>query len=392
MSTAPRLSPLAGPGQRHLLYQMVQFSRSLHAAGLTVNPAGLVDFARCLDWIDISSRAEFRAAARATLISGYPDIPVFEREFAAFWAVPAAAGEPEREDEGKRERPAGEARPIAAGRMLTAAGAEPPKRDEAAEEEPPAWSPDEILMHRDFALMSELELQRAQRLVTQLIALLANTASRRTAAARKREELDLRRMLRRNALRGADGWEFHYRRRKIRRTRLQLLCDVSGSMARYSRFLIPFIWAMRRQLARVDVAVFATRLTVITDLLRSRSIEHSLREVAAEARDWGGGTDIGACLAQFSDRFASATHRAQTVAIVLSDGWDRGDPQRMHAAMQRLRARVHRLLWLNPLLGHTGYQPLCQGMRTALPFIDHFLPAHNLDSFAGLLRRLRTMV
>lgn len=391
MSEPVLLSPLTAPGQRHLLHQVLRFSRSLHEAGLAINPASLIDLGRCLDYIDIRNRADFHAAARATLVSAQADLPLFDKAFEAFWAVPDATERPVRErmdeageDQADEQGPTG-------GLTLERAGIGEGQPAGEPGDDPLAWSAHEVLVRKNFKHMSEQELDEARRLIAGLIALLASTASRRITASRKRSELDLRRMLRRNALRAGDGIEFRYRRRRIKRTRLLLLCDVSGSMERYSRFLIQFIYALRQQLARIDVAVFSTRMTVITHLLRWRSVERSLQEVAAEVRDWGGGTDIGSSLRAFNDRFSSGMHRTHSVAIVLSDGWDRGDAARMREEMQRLHQRVRRLLWLNPLLGHADYQPLCQGMRTAMPFIDDFLPGHNLESLAGLLRHLRTI-
>jgi uncharacterized protein len=197
-------------------------------------------------------------------------------------------------------------------------------------------------------------------------------------------------MLRHNAFFAQDELRLLYRKKKIKKIKLMLLCDVSGSMERYSRFLIQFIYAMRQQLASLDVAVFSTRMTVISDFLHRQNVQQSLREISANVRDWGGGTNIGNSLREFNKRFARDAIAAHTVVIILSDGWDRGDATVMREEMQQLHRRVHKLVWLNPLLGDAHYQPLCRGIQTALPFIDHFLPAHNLESFAQLIRLLRT--
>jgi uncharacterized protein with von Willebrand factor type A (vWA) domain len=160
-------------------------------------------------------------------------------------------------------------------------------------------------------------------------------------------------------------------------------------MSRYSRFLLEFIYALRRELPDTEVAVFATRMSVITDLLRAGSVARSLREVAARAGDWGGGTDIGGCLRDFNDRYARQLLRSDSTVVLLSDGWDRGDAGLMTAEIARLRRRAARLIWLNPLLGNPNYEPITRGMRTALPYLDHFLPAHNLQSLARLARMIQ---
>lgn len=383
--------PFTEPGKRQLMRQVVQFSRALHAAGLPVNPAGLIDLGRCLRFVDIGNRADFHAAARATLVSSQADIPVFEDIFDAFWSAPGGIHEPRRERKKPEEGPQSSEDPEPAGQMLQQAEENEPDSEREGGEETVAWSTAEALAHKDFRHMSDQEMEQARRLIASLIELLARKTSRRMSPSHRRGDLDLRRMLRVNALRGSDGTEFRFRRKRIKRTRLLLLCDVSGSMERYSRFLIQFIYALRQQLAHIDVAVFSTRMTVITDLLRWQSVERSLQDVSERASDWGGGTDIGSCLRSFNDHFSADMHRSHSVAIILSDGWDRGDADVMREEMQRLNQQVHRVLWLNPLLGHDEYQPLCQGMRTALPFIDDFLPAHNLASLADLLQHLRTV-
>ena len=181
------------------------------------------------------------------------------------------------------------------------------------------------------------------------------------------------------------------KRRRIKKTKLMLLCDVSGSMDCYSRFLIRFIYALKREIRDVEVGVFSTRMTAISRLLKTKGIEESLVEVADTVHDWAGGTDIGGCLREFNDQFARDMLHSRTVMIIVSDGWDRGDPDLMRQEMARLRKRVHKLMWLNPLLGTPGYQPLCLGMKTALPYLDYFLPAHNLESLIQLARTLRSV-
>ena len=198
-------------------------------------------------------------------------------------------------------------------------------------------------------------------------------------------------MLRRTSSQGTEVTELLFRRRRIRRSRLMVLCDVSGSMERYSRFLLEFIYALRRELPATEVAIFATRMTVISDLLEARSLNSSLQDIARRAGDWGGGTDIGGCLRDFNDRFARKMLSSDTTVVLLSDGWDRGDARVMSEEIASLRRRAHKIIWLNPLLGHSEYEPLTRGMRTALPHLDHFLPAHNLASLARLARTLKTI-
>lgn len=391
MNRGSSLQPLAEPGQRHLLHQMVQFSQALRTSGLAVSPSRLIDLCRCMRFIDIRHRPDFYVAARANLVASHEDVPVFDQTFREFWDRPGMlnAPEPDSSESPNPEEPGNTSHIVEQVLPRFDADGDPQQVDPS--EAPPGYSLDEAFMKRDLRLMSDQELEKARKLVSELIATLANHSNRRTTPSAKGNDLDLRRMLRRNALRAGDGTEFRYRKKQIKRTRLLVLCDVSGSMEHYSNFFIPFIYALRQKLSRLEVAVFSTRTTVITDALRRQSVEQSLAEVAEQVHDWGGGTDIGRCLQEFNHRFRRGAHCSHAVAIILSDGWDRGEPSRMREEMKMLKQGVHKVLWLNPLLGDDDYQPLCQGMRTALPFIDHFLPAHNLESFAELVRRLRTL-
>ena len=383
------MQPNTEPGQRHLLSQIVRFSQSLHVAGVPVNSSNLIDLCRSMSLIDIGKRDDFYAAARATLVSSEQDIAVFDQVFSDFWYIPEEMSDEQKDtqdDSGKNESSGDQKEQQ---REYLAAGEEESGRNTESANPLLGYSPDEALMKKDFELMSDQEIEEARRLIMVLVSILANYTSRRRMVSNKGAELNLRKMLRQNALYGQDGTELLYRRKKIKKIKLLLLCDVSGSMERYSRFLIQFIYALRQQLASLDVAVFSTRMTVITDFLKHKSVEQSLREVSENVPDWGGGTAIGKCLREFNERFDQDVN-SRTVVIILSDGWDRGDASLLRKEMQQLHDRVHQLLWLNPLLGNAEYQPLCKGIATALPFIDQFLPAHNLESFAQLLRHLRT--
>lgn len=381
---------LATSGEQHLLNQFVRFSRTLHEAGIPVNSSNLIDLCECMSYIDIGQRQDFYAAARATLLSNQNDIELFDLIFASFWNSPEIDQEEPGED--SRSQSNEDDEQDTENEETLAVSSEDPDESEQndTEESELSYSKDEVLMKKDFESMDTKEIEQARRLIAELVAILANYKSRRRVVSHKGTELNLRKMLRHNALYGKDSVELMFRKQRIKKTKLMLLCDVSGSMERYSRFLIQFIYALRQQLASLELAVFSTRMTVITEQLRHKSVDDSLKRVADSVHDWAGGTNIGGCLREFNDRFAHDMNHSHTVMIILSDGWDRGDPCLMREEMQHLHRRVHKLIWLNPLLGSDNYQPLCKGIQTALPYIDHFLPAHNLESFASLVRHLRT--
>ena len=375
-----------------MLGQVVGFARLLHRAGVEVNSGNLIDLCQSFRFIDVSERRDFYAAARATLVCRFDDLDTFDKVFQAFWHAPVQQEDVElteelAEDESELDVPEELGDPV---EMLSEAEEEEEAEGEE-EAEATGYSPEEGLMHKDLAAMSDREIELARRVIAQIVDIIANRRSRRRVPEKLGREVDFRRTWRKNAVYGRDGVELAMRRRRIRKTKLMLLCDVSGSMDCYSQFLIQFIYALKREIRDVEVGVFSTRMTAISRLLKTKGVEESLREVSATVHDWAGGTDIGGCLREFNDKYARDMLRSRTVMIMVSDGWDRGDAELMRMEMARLRRRTHKLLWLNPLLGSPGYQPLCLGMKTALPYLDHFMPAHNLESLVELARTLRSV-
>ncbi|MXX14022.1 MAG: VWA domain-containing protein [Gemmatimonadetes bacterium] len=374
---------------RTMLGRVVGFSRALHSAGVEVNAGNLIDLCDSFQYISLHNRSDFYAAARATLVSRYDDLETFDEVFRAFWARPIlpddmtltdtdAGGDPDLDVQADVNE------------VVDTADLQEEAEGEGESEEV-GYSPDEALMGKDLAAMSDREIEQARKVIHEIVNIIANRRSRRRVPENRGAELDFRRTWRRNALYGSDGVELMMKRRRIKKTKLMLLCDVSGSMDCYSRFLIRFIYALKREIRDVEVGVFSTRMTAISRLLKTKGIEESLVEVADTVHDWAGGTDIGGCLREFNEQFARDMLHSRTVMIIVSDGWDRGDPDLMRQEMARLRKRVHKLMWLNPLLGTPGYQPLCLGMKTALPYLDYFLPAHNLESLIQLARTLRSV-
>jgi uncharacterized protein with von Willebrand factor type A (vWA) domain len=230
-------------------------------------------------------------------------------------------------------------------------------------------------------------VEEIERIARRLARKLAAKPSRRWKAARHGARVDLRRTVRKSLSSGGEAASLAYRVRKPRKTRIVALCDVSGSMDLYSRFLLQFLYALQGSVARVESFVFATSLRRITEFLRERPYSQALRGLSAQVSDWSGGTRIGACLAEFNREWPRLVDR-RTVVVILSDGWDTGDPQELSDAMATLKLRSRRVVWLNPLLGSEGYEPLTQGMQAALPHLSVFAPAHNLDSLRALERHL----
>lgn len=372
-----------------MLGRVVGFSRALHGAGVEVNAGNLIDLCDSFRYIGLHNRRDFYAAARATLVSRYDDLETFDAVFKAFWARPILPDDLTLTDTESGGDPDLDVQ-ADVNEVVDTADLQEEAEGEGESEEV-GYSPDEALMGKDLAAMSDREIEQARKVIHEIVNIIANRRSRRRVPENRGAELDFRRTWRRNALYGSDGVALMMKRRRIKKTKLMLLCDVSGSMDCYSRFLIRFIYALKREIRDVEVGVFSTRMTAISRLLKTKGIEESLLEVAETVHDWAGGTDIGGCLREFNDQFARDMLHSRTVMIIVSDGWDRGNPDLMRQEMARLRKRVHKLLWLNPLLGTPGYQPLCLGMKTALPYLDYFLPAHNLESLIQLARTLRSV-
>lgn len=369
---------------------MIRFGATLREQGLPITLVQTSDAVRALDHIDVADREEVRLALR-TVFTGRPeDLPPFDHCFEAFWRVqlemergmPGLVAAPP-SDEGD----AGAS--LKSGQKRETLALETWADDEEMESSEPLGVPGvsdlEALAGQDFATFAPDQLDELYRLTIQIARRLKRRLSRRRRPLARRGPLDLRRTLRANLSRG-DLIELRFRRRKRRKVRLVLLCDVSGSMDLYSRFLLQFLFAIQNVFSRVETFTFSTRLTRVTEYLRGRSYRQVLRRLT-EVRDWSGGTRIGESIAQFNRDWSHLVDR-QTIVIVLSDGWDTGEPELLAGELLRIKRRAARLIWLNPLLGNPSYEPLTRGMAAALPLLDEFAAAHNLAALRDLGRRL----
>jgi uncharacterized protein len=386
---------------RRLLAEAVGFGRALRSAGLAIDLGASIDFARALALVDIGQRETVRDAGAALFVRRRDERETYERVFAHFWRrrgrrlpaprleVPAAPdadreeGEPAGPDEPGEGRDAPLTKLARLGVQI-ATDAEEGGEIDGATVSPAAWSRSQVLRHRGFDRMTAAELRDAERFVDLLRPRLEQRRTRRQELHPHGRRLAARAMFRRNLATGElTTWVW---RRHIREPRqLVVLCDISGSMERHSRLLLRFIQALARtNEVRTESFVFGTRLTRVTRLLKDRDRDRALTRVADTVTDWAGGTRIGESFREFNHRWARRTLRSSGVVIVVSDGWDRGDPALVAAETARLRRNCHRLVWLNPLAATPGYQPLAAGMRAAYPFIDDFLPAGTLASLERL--------
>jgi uncharacterized protein len=262
-------------------------------------------------------------------------------------------------------------------------------RDEAASPETAlkTWSAGGALAAKDFAAFTADELAQARTALAQMVWHPGERRTRRWVRGRG-ARIDLRRAIAGSLRTGGDVVTLPRQRRRLRPRPLVLLCDVSGSMERYSRMLLHFAHAVTQRDQRVETFVFATRLTRVTKDLRNAGVDEALAAVSASVTDWSGGTRIGAVVREFHQRWGRRVLHGGPVALLISDGWDRGDPVELAAQIARLQRSCHRLVWLNPLIGTAGYVPLTRGLQAALPFVDDFLPVRTLTNLAQLALHL----
>jgi uncharacterized protein len=388
LSSLPLHGGGAGEVQADLLPRLGAFARLLHDAGLEAGPRRLTDATRALTFIDLKSEPDFRGALRTVFVSRKDEIATFEAAFDIFWAPPdprASAGVlPGRT----------RSLPMAPERAKAWSAALGLNTSQMNREQDPSvvpasssgYSAEELLRHKDFEQMTWQETEQVRRLLEQAPWRMAERKTRRLRAA-PAGGIDLRRSARHAIRSSGELMRLFHRRPRVRRRPLVLICDVSGSMERYSRLLMIFAHAIARR-EDLEAFVFSTRLTRITRLLRYRDLDRSLDSVSKGVHDFSGGTRIGDALSDFNRHWARRVLGHGAVVLIVSDGWDRGDPERLAAELIHLRRSAHRLIWLNPLKGSEGYQPLTRGMAAALPHCDDFLAAHNLQALDDLGRLL----
>ena len=347
-------------------------------------PVGaLQELTRALTFIDLRDRGQVFHASRAVLVRRHEQFDLFEKIFDAFWR------DHTNPFEGRATKNARDA--FNAGALATAS-IEIPGFDETSAASSPTegvmavWSDVETLREKDFAEFSRDEITRARKALEQLEWIPGYKRTRRWRAG-KGSRIDIRRALRRGLRTGGEVITLPTRRRIVRPRPLVLLCDISGSMERYTRMLLHFAHGVKAS----EVFLFSTSLTRITRQLRFRRVDDAVAAVSQAVPDWSGGTRIGASLRHFHQQWGRRVLRQSPVVLIVSDGWDRGDPEELRSQVARLQRSSHRLVWLNPLIGTLDYAPLTRGLQAALPFVDDFLPARTLADLEDLALHLSAL-
>jgi len=370
---------------------LMHFGRLLRRAGLPVGPGAIIDATRVVERVGVGRKDDFYWALHAVFVKKREHHFLFDAAFRMFWRDPQS---PELALSLLSPRVEGRApeQPKAPKRLADAW-----RRPEPRERRPPpeevridldmamTYSARETLQKKDFAEMTAEEVEQAKALIARMRLPLDDVATRRFRRDPRGDRVDLRSTLRASLRSGGSDIPLQWRRRRTRKPPLCLLCDVSGSMDRYSRMLLHFLHALTSDRERVRSFVFGTRLSNVTRALRYRDVDVALRLLGEDVEDWSGGTDIGGALHAFNRDWSRRVLGQGAVVLLISDGLDRSGGDRLAAEVERLHKSCRRLIWLNPLLGYDAFEPRAQGIRTILPHVDDFRAVHNLDSLAQLV-------
>jgi uncharacterized protein len=359
--------------------RLASLAAALRAQGTRAGIGELLTAHRALAAVDCGSREDARLALRSVLCSSRQDLERFDLAFAAVF------GEPGGDDDWEPLAELGAIERAALPRAGVPGGSQEHERSGPEPVPvPAAWSEVELLRHKDFAAYNEAELALAHELIVQLARRGPTRLSRRARPVRRRgHQPDLRRILRASLRTAGDPVHRHWRGPSRRPRPVVLVCDVSGSMSAYARMLLQYLQASVAARRRVEAFAFGTRLTRITNELAGRDPDRALQRATEAVTDFAGGTRIGSALAELNRAHGRRVGRG-AVVIILSDGWDRGDPELLATEMGRLRRSAHRLVWLDPLAAHPDFEPLTRGMRAAVPHADELLAGNSLASLEEL--------
>ena len=372
--------------QGSLAENIMLFARLLRATGMPVGTGNVLNAIRAVSLIGIESQQDLHTVLLCQFVSRREQMPVFDQTFALFWRNPKLMEKlmgamlptlQSDQDQQPLIRRLGEA--------LSSGNTQSSGQDEEQVELQAnlSASESEILQSRDFEQMSESELQVAKKMLKHLKLPVKPIQTRRHQASVSRAHIDMRRTMQ-NSLRNSELIPLQFKRQITRPPAIIVLCDISGSMAQYSRMFLHFMHAMTNNGDRVHSFLFGTRLTNISRYLRNKDVDLALEETAKAVEDWSGGTRIGFCLKQFNQHWSRRMLGQGAVVILLTDGLDRGEGTELGKQMERLSKSCRQLVWLNPLLRYKKFEPRAEGVRIMLPYVDVFRSAHNINSLAEL--------
>lgn len=364
---------------------IVEFCRYAHEQGLSASVQETLSALEATAVLGVNNSAELKCGLRATLCTSKDDWDLFEECFQTFWGGASVLAQ--RKAHSRKELASRVRGRDSASLMATSSG------DNVSSEKNGSMaltgaSARDRLTKADFSTLPQSDMEMLEQISLRLFQQMSHRLARRRRIGASRGQVDLRRTIRRNISRGGEPISLRYRERKPRPHRLVTLLDISGSMSPYSLFLVKFLYALQKSFRHVDTFLFSTGLVEITHLFRARRLQDALEALSQKPAGWSGGTSIGGSLREFNQVHRRKLRSSDTLFVILSDGWDTGEPSILATELGAVKRRVRRLVWLNPLLGLKDYQPLTGGMSAALPHIDVFAPAHNLDSLLALEKHL----
>jgi len=378
-----------------LIRRIIRFAKLLRANKIPVHTSNERDAIAALAHIDINSRFEFYVALRSNMIMSQKYRAAFDILFLQFWrtgvSVPKKYGgsseEPEEKDPAvkkmsKKPEDDEEGNPKKDSKRIN---------NQYSETEVPTYSLGESMKEKDFELITPYEMALFDDIFRNLKIKLREKHGRRFKPSNKGKLIDLRRSIRQSTQRGGEIMRILTKEKKPRQTKLVVIADVSGSMDVYSRFLIKFIYGMQKHLRDTETFAFGTQLMRISDILSNRTLENAMDILSRRVQFWSGGTDIGGCFAEFNRFYGGKLRKRNRILVILSDGWDKGEPDLLKNQMILFKRGFRKIIWLNPNLKYDRYEPLCLGMSTAMPFIDHFMPCHNLKTLEQFIELVKNI-
>jgi uncharacterized protein with von Willebrand factor type A (vWA) domain len=382
------------PGTGALTANLMHFARALRVAGLPIGPGRVIDAVHAVRAAGITNRTDFYWTLHAIFVNKRDQHDLFDEAFRLFWRDPQLLERMMAMLLPQLQVPSEEQRKPTTRRVAEALrGHDPNRKLEPAKVEETVdatltWSDREVLRTKDFEQMSSEEVENAKAMMTRLRLPFSPVKTRRYKPDPAGARADLRATLKATMRTGGDLITLRFRTRRERLPPIVILCDISGSMERYSRMFLHFLHALTNDRSRVYTFLFGTRLTNVTRHMKFRDIDQALARVAGAVEDWSGGTRIGHALCEFNLKWSRRVLGQNAVVLFISDGLDRDAGVGLAREMERLHKSCHRLVWLNPLLRYDGFEPKSQGMRAILPHVDEFRAAHNLASLEDLIKTL----
>jgi uncharacterized protein with von Willebrand factor type A (vWA) domain len=368
----------------------LHFAQLLRQLGVNVSIGQNQDFLQALSLINLGSREQTYFAGRGFLVNRQEDLALYDLAFNLFWRN---YSKPSFDRQQKTPRAPRYDNKFEKQTIATLMAAKAKQGDPEVEMSDRAgtFSPTEQLQTKDFSKMTEEELQAVRGIIAGIRWKVSQRITRRFSPNPQGKQIDLRHILRQSTRTGGIPLSLFYRAPKIKPRPIIILADISGSMEKYSRLLLLFGYSLLQSMGQVECFAFGTRLSHLTPQLKLKNIDLAMEEASEQVVDWSGGTRIGQSLATFNYEWSRRVLRRGAIVMIVSDGWERGNVSQLEREMRYLQHRCFRLIWLNPRLGNHRYQPLVEGMATALPFIDDFLPIHNLQSLEQLVEKLATL-